>query len=116
RQARAVRARSERAAGFVEADVTVGPEPENQQADAAGAANRPLVALALRAAVTHRAVQKMDPPRGQVHVIEQMPLHERAIAPRVAALEAEKLVEVERRRAAEIDAAPPIERRQLAIH
>ena len=69
-----MRARDERACRLVEADVAVDAEPEDLQVDAAGARDRALVAMRIRADrdPARRAVQKVDAARRQVDAIEQM--------------------------------------------
>ena len=95
--------------------MAVGAEAEELQVDPARAANRALVAFALGRDVSHRAVQKMDPPRREIDVVEQMPLHEGAIAARIATVEAEELVEVEGRGAAKTRAAGAVPARDFVI-
>ena len=113
-----MRARDERPGRLVEADVAVHAEPEDLQVDAAGAFDRALVAIAFALDLppgADGAVQKVDAAGRQVDVIEQVLLHERAVAPRIVRADAEELVEVERRRAAEIGAAGGVVLRELAI-
>src|SRR4029079_12499863 len=104
-QPRAVRARDQRARRLVETDVAVHAQSEDLQADAPRPLDRALVAAAFPFDIVGHAVQKLNPAARQVDAIEEMALHERAIAARIARRETEKLVEVERRRAAEVGAA-----------
>ena len=85
---------------LVEADVAVGADAENLQIDAAGRGDRRFVAPALRLQVGSAAVEHADVGGIDRDVIEQLRLHERAIAARVIAVEAGELIEVERAHAA----------------
>ena len=76
------------------------PEPEDLQIDAAGAFDRALVAPHSARQVGRWPVEEMNPARRQVDVVEEMPLHERAIAARIRRRDADELIEVERRRTA----------------
>src|SRR5262245_44371243 len=103
-----MRARDERVRRLVEADVTVRAEPEDLQVDAACALDRSLVARALGGRVARHPVQEMDLSRRHVHVIEEMPTHERAVAAGIRRRETDEFVEIERRRLREIDLSGPI--------
>src|SRR6184192_3682034 len=98
-----MRSRDERGIGLVEADMPVGPEPQDQQIDAAGARDGAFVACAHSGQIARGAVEEMDAPARQVDVIEEVALHERAVAARVCCGYAEELVEIERRRSGEVD-------------
>ena len=89
---------------LVEADVPVGADPEHLQIDAPGIGDFTFVAHALGLRIRGRAVEKMPVLRLDVHVAEQVLLHEASIAARVIRRYAEELVEVERRDLREIDA------------
>src|SRR5262245_56950089 len=97
--------RQQRARRLVEADVPVQSQAQDLQTDAAGSLDRAFVAFAFAPDVACRAVEKMNAAPGKVDVIEQMPLHERAVAVRIVCAEADELVEVERRGSAEISGA-----------
>ena len=100
---RPVCACDEQAAGLVEADVSVPPESQDHEVDASGASDRPLEPRTFRGSVSHGAVQQMRPLRRKIHVVEEMPLHERVVAPPIVGRQAQEFVEVERRGAREID-------------
>src|SRR5206468_9605930 len=78
-QRRPMRARDEGDVGLVEPDVPVGPEPEDQQIDAARARDGAFVAGAHGGEIARRAVEEMDAPARQVDVVEEVTLHERAV-------------------------------------
>jgi len=107
--------RNQRPRRLVEADVPVEPEAENLQVDAARAIDGAFVGPAFLVDVARRPVQEVNPPRRQVDVIEQVALHECAIAARIAGGETKELVEVEGRGAAEIDAPGLVQPSERAI-
>jgi len=110
-----VRAQFQALVGFVEADVTVASEAEDQQIDPAGARECPFVAFALSLEISGGAIQHVRAPRVQIHVIEEMAAHEPAVAALIVSVQADEFVEVEGRDAREVDCARPPQRYQFAI-
>ncbi len=100
---------------LVEADVAVHPEAEDQQVHAPGARDAALVPRTLGGGVVRRAVEEVNPPRGEVHVIEEMPLHERAVAARVVSRNPEEFIEVEGGDPREVGAAGRRECHEVVI-
>src|SRR5262249_55745064 len=111
----AVRQRLKGRRWLVEADVAVLTEAEDFEIDAARPPHRALVARTLASDVTRRAVEEMDALRVQVDVIEEVRVHERAIAVRITGAEAEELIEVECRRVREVDTTGVAQPHQLAV-
>src|SRR5262249_7217915 len=88
---------------FVEADVSVASESKHHQVNATGSRDRTLIALAFSGRILRHPVQEMRSFPRDIHVIQQMPLHECVIALRIARRQADELVQVERARLREID-------------
>src|SRR4051812_22313918 len=107
--------RLQRRGGFVEADVPVGAKAEHQQIDAAGAVNAALVPSALRGGISRGAVQEVNAAPRQVDMVEQMPIHEGAVAARIARADADEFVEIEGRGPREVRTARAVQGDQLAV-
>jgi hypothetical protein len=114
-QARPMRCRSQRDARLVEADVSVAAEAEQQQVDPPRAPDRAFVPAALLFQIRGPAVQEVNAARLQVDVIEEMAVHEAALAARVGARDPDELVQVERGHAREIDGARAVLRDERSV-
>src|SRR5262249_27530195 len=80
---------------LVERDVTVGPDPENLQVDAACRADRALIRLARRRDVGGKAVGAFDRAGNEIHPGHEYLVDDGAIALRVIGGPADVLVEGE---------------------
>ena len=96
-QPHAMRARIEHGARFVEADMAVGADAEDLDVDAASLGDGPFIAKALLVRIGG-ADEKVDPPRVEVGVAEEVLLHEPAVRAGDVRVQADELVEVEGRR------------------
>ena len=112
---RLMRGGDQRRARLIEADVTVRAKSENQQIESASASDLPLVAEAFRLRVGGGAIQKVNLARRQVDVIEQVTLHERAIAARIGRREPDEFVEVEGRGPAEVHGSGVEQRTEFRV-
>src|ERR687889_2739021 len=92
----------QRAGRLVESDMTVGANPEHLQIDPPCIRNLTFVSQTLCLGIRGGAVEKMTVFRSDVHAIEEMRLHEAAVAPGVRAGNAEELIEIERHDAREV--------------
>jgi hypothetical protein len=110
------RARVARRAGLVETDVTVAADAEEHEIEAAGGADRGLVARGLGVRVRWRDVGHVRAIRRQIDVREETLAHPRTKRVRMIALEVEVLVEVERRCMRERDTPLVAHANQLAVH
>jgi hypothetical protein len=104
-----MRAGNQLARRFVEPDVAIGAETEDLEVDPTLPPDRRLVALALAQRIPGSTIQKVDLPRRHLHAIEEMALHERAIAVRVATSQPLELVEIECRDGCQVDTARAVE-------
>ncbi len=109
------RAAAQRRAGLVEGDVPVAADAEDLQVDASFVGDHPLVLLAVGGEVERPAVGHVRVARVDVDVIEEVLLHEVAIAVRVGGTEAHVLVEVEGDDARKIEPFLAVHADQLGI-
>ena len=100
---------------FIEPDVSVGTQAEDLEVDAAGSGDGALVAGAFLDRIRRRAVEEIDLLRPELDAIEEVGVHEAAIAGGVARREAPELVEIEGRHAREVGAPVLGERREVVI-
>ena len=82
---RTMRLRDQRSRRLVESDMAVQTEAQNLQIDSSGSRDRAFVAAALPLHIASRAVQYVDAFALEVDAIEQMPMHECAVAARIGA-------------------------------
>src|SRR6266536_1007934 len=109
------RARAERAPRLVERDVAVGADAQDLQIDAAAFRDAPLVPLAEGGIIAGRARRDVDVVRGNVHVLEEVLVHEVVIALGVIRGQPDVFVEVERRHAREVHLPRLMQPHQLLI-
>src|SRR5262245_23156319 len=102
-------------AGLVEPDMTVAADTEKLEIDSAGSLDCRFVPLTFSVEVFGIPVQEMYVRWRQIHIREQMAVHERAEAARMCRWDACELVEVESDGAFEIHAAPRVELTQLLV-
>ena len=110
-----MRVRFERGTWLVEADMAVRSDAENLEPDTACGANGCLVPRALGLDIGRGAVEKVDAPRIEVHVAEQVLLHELAIRAGLRGILSEELIQIERGRTAEVGSPGGSQLRELAV-
>src|ERR1051325_1810294 len=109
------RARRQRAGGLVESDVPVGADAEDLDVDPAALGDAALVPLAKRGIVAGRAGRDVDVLRLDVDVPEKVLVHEVVIALRMIHVQSNVLVEIERRRAREIELPLLVQPHELLV-
>ena len=109
------RARTQRAGGFVETDVAVAAEAEELDVDPAGVENALFVTAALGVKIGRRAVGHVGALWVDVDVAEEIFPHEIPVGLVVRAGEADILVEVKGRHAAEIEPFVAVETDEFLI-
>src|SRR5262245_44674332 len=90
-----MRSSHQRRRWLVETDVTVRADAQHLQIDTPRVSDLLLVAQALGLRIGSGAVQKMAIPGLDVHVTEQVLLHEASIAARVIRRDSKELIEIE---------------------
>src|SRR4051812_7050410 len=95
--------------------MAIDAEAEDLQIDSAGPLDRALVPTAFAHDVWRCALQELNAARRNVDVLEQMALHERAVGAGIVRRQAEKFIEVEGGRLAEIDSSPTVKVHEFAI-
>ena len=111
----AVRPRDKPAGRLIETNMPVGADPEDQQIDAAGALDRSFVTARFRDGIRRRPIEEIDPRGVDVHMIEEVTLHEAAIAARMRRRNTEELVQVEGGRLRKVRFPAPSEPHQLFV-
>src|SRR5207249_3503326 len=109
------RARAQRARRLVEGDVAVGADAQDLQVDPAAFRDTLLVPFAEGGVVTGRPGGNIDVLPRDVHVLEEVLVHEVVVALRVTRRQAHVLVEIERGHAREVELLLLVQSHQLLI-
>jgi hypothetical protein len=93
----------------------VAADPQQHQVEAANRGDPALVAAGFPTHVARVPVQELDPIGRKVDAVEQVAPHEGMVALRVARAQTGELIEIERRRAAEVGTALLVQPHELAV-
>ena len=115
RQSSAMAAWIQGPAGLVESDVSIAADTDQQQIEASQRRQFELESRAFRLVIAGSAVQEVHVSTWEVDAVEQVMLHEGAIASLAVRCEPNELVDVERVRAREIRFARFMKPRELIV-